>query len=169
MIRKLLDYLYLKIYENGKFLSQAKKYQMFRNKYSIAKSFRFNGEGILFYGDGDIICEDNSYIGELSTVQASEGCFVKIGRKCSISHNVRIYTQSKISDQDFLKSSEIIRKNVVIEDGVWIGANVFIVPGVKIGENSIIGANSVVTSDVDPYTIMGGVPAKLIRNKKIDD
>jgi maltose O-acetyltransferase len=54
----------------------------------------------------------------------------------------------------------------MIGNGVWIGANVFIGPGINIGDNSIIGANSVVVKDVLPNSIVGGVPAKLIRMKK---
>jgi maltose O-acetyltransferase len=83
-----------------------------------------------------------------------------------ISHNVRIYSSSAVADQDFSNNSiEIKYGNVLIGDYVWIGANVFIGPGVKIGNNSVIGANSVVTKDVEEFSIVGGVPAKLIRYK----
>jgi len=77
-----------------------------------------------------------------------------------------MYSSSAVADQDFSKNSiEIKYGNVIISDYVWIGANVFISPGVKIGNNSVIGANSVVTKDVEKFSIMGGVPAKLIRFK----
>lgn len=167
MIRKLLNKFYIRVYENGKFLSQKSKYDSFREKYEIASSFRFNGENIKFYGNGEISCAENSYIGELSTIQAFDNCSVFIGKNCSISHNVRIYTQSRLPDQDLSKTKELKTGNVTIKDNVWIGANVFINPGITIGENAIVGANSVVTKDVDAFTIVGGVPAKLIRKKKI--
>ena len=48
---------------------------------------------------------------------------------------------------------------------VLIGANVFINPGTTVGENSVVGSNSVVTKNIPPFTIYGGVPAKLIRKK----
>lgn len=54
---------------------------------------------------------------------------------------------------------------VIIEDDVWIGGHVSILPGVRIGGGSIVGAGSVVTKDVEPYTIVGGVPAKVIKNR----
>lgn len=54
-------------------------------------------------------------------------------------------------------------KHTVIGNDVWIGANVYIKDGVKIGDGAVIGANSVVTHDVEPYAIMAGAPAKLLR------
>lgn len=57
----------------------------------------------------------------------------------------------------------------IIEDDVWIGARVSILAGVKIGRGSIIAMGSVVTSDVDAYSIVGGVPAKHIKHRFIDE
>lgn len=57
-------------------------------------------------------------------------------------------------------------EQVIIEDDVWIGTRVVINPGLRIGCGSIIGAGSVVTKDVEPYSIVGGVPARLIRKRK---
>ncbi len=169
MFRKILNTIYLRIYENGKRLSQLNKYNLYRKRYSIHEHFRFNGDNILLYGSGSIVCGENSYIGELSTIQSYDNCKVEIGRNCSISHNVRIYTQSRMPDQDFSKTKELKTGNVTIKDNVWIGANVFINPGITIGENAIIGANSVVAKDVESFTIVGGVPAKIIRKKKINN
>lgn len=52
---------------------------------------------------------------------------------------------------------------VSIGDDVWLGANVVVLPNVRIGKGAIVGANAVVTKDVEAYSIVGGVPAKLIR------
>ncbi|MEA5061027.1 MAG: CatB-related O-acetyltransferase [Erysipelotrichaceae bacterium] len=58
--------------------------------------------------------------------------------------------------------------DIVIGNDVWIGFEAIILSGVKIGDGAIIGARAVVTKDVPPYTIVGGVPAKIIR-KRFDD
>ena len=54
----------------------------------------------------------------------------------------------------------------MIEDNVWIGAAVKVLDGVTIGEGSIIAAGAVVTADIPPYVIAGGMPAQVIRSRK---
>lgn len=143
-------------------------YAAYRQKYGLHESFRFNGFYIQFYGEGRVEVGENSYIGELSTIQAVGGCTVKIGSDCQISHNVRIYTQSAVADSDFsLKPVPDKQGDVVIGDFCWVGANVFINPGLTIGRNSVVGANSVVTKDIPPNEIWGGVPAKFIKRKNV--
>lgn len=56
-------------------------------------------------------------------------------------------------------------KKVIIEDDVWIGARSVILPGIKIGTGSIIAVGSVVTKDVEPLSIVAGVPAKLVKKR----
>jgi tetrahydrodipicolinate N-acetyltransferase len=56
---------------------------------------------------------------------------------------------------------------VIIEDGVLIGANAVVLEGVKVGKGAVIAAGSIVVKDVEPYTVVAGVPAKLL--KKVDE
>jgi maltose O-acetyltransferase len=143
-------------------------YSVFRARYRLDRAFRFNGKSILLYGDGIIEAGAGSYVGELSTLQAAKGYAIRIGVGCAISHNVRVYTQSAVPDADF-SLGEPPQKygDVVFGDYCWVGANVFVNPGVVIGANAVVGANSVVTKDIPPFEIWGGVPAKLIRKKRI--
>jgi len=167
-MKSLIKRILLKLYTYSKKLYWDDRYNKMREKYKIDVSFRFNGEGILFYGDGEIICGSNSYIGSLSTILAKKGQKVFIGKNCTLSHNLRAYTSSSNVDQDWnLEERTEKRGDIIINDGVWIGANVFINPGITLGKNAVIGANSVVTKDVPENAIYGGVPAKLIRFKKI--
>jgi acetyltransferase-like isoleucine patch superfamily enzyme len=53
---------------------------------------------------------------------------------------------------------------IVIKKGAWLGAAVSVMPGVTIGENAVVAANAVVTRDVPDNTVVGGIPAQVIRN-----
>lgn len=74
------------------------------------------------------------------------------------------------SDRLSLHESPRVRKpyskgGVIIGNGVWLGNNVCVMPGVRIGDGAVVGANSVVTHDVPPYTIVAGIPARIINQK----
>lgn len=81
-----------------------------------------------------------------------------------IGPRVNIVTENHPVDPAARKSLDL--KSVRIKRNAWIGAGATILPGVTIGENSIVAAGAVVTKDVDDNTIVGGVPAKIL--KKID-
>ena len=162
-VRKVLGWIYGKMRASY----YEERYDYFRKRYNVKSRFRFNGIDIRIYGDGEISLGDNSYIGKYSTLQLTKGYKIVIGNNCQISHNVRMYTSSADPDQDFTKEKIKSPKqgDIIIGDGVWIGANVFINPGIIVGDNAVIGANSMVTKNVEENTIVGGVPAKFIRNK----
>ena len=69
------------------------------------------------------------------------------------------------ADKDKMDTDGTYDQDVVIEEDVWCGANVTILKGVTIGRGSIIAAGAVVTKDVPPYSIAGGVPAKVIKTR----
>jgi len=118
------------------------------------------------YGEGIIEIGKKSYIGEYSFLQSDQGCSIIIGSNCAISHNVKVYTNSYVANQDFnVETRKTYSANVSIGNGVWIGVNVLINPGINIGNNSVVAANSVVTKDIPANSIYGGVPAKLLKNK----
>jgi virginiamycin A acetyltransferase len=100
---------------------------------------------------------------------------VKIGKYCAIAHNFRIRTTNhnvlcpNISEklQRKLKgpSLSISKGSVEIGNACWIGDNVIILSGVKIGNGCVIAAGSVVTKSFESYSIIGGVPAKLLKKR----
>lgn len=99
-ISKLLDYSFTVI-DEAKWNS---RYNTFRQTYDIHPSFVFNGQGICLYGNGKIVLGANSYMGRYSTIGCTTGCTVEVGRNCSISHYVMIYSENLISNQDFSKT-----------------------------------------------------------------
>ncbi|AYD49401.1 acyltransferase [Arachidicoccus soli] len=110
-------------------------------------------------GDFSSIAENCTLNGE--TVGIFIGKYVMIAPSC-----VFVAFDHRFSSLDIpMVNQGIIEAPIYIENDVWIGANCTITKGVKIGEGSIIAANSVVTKDVAQYSIMGGVPAKLIKKR----
>ena len=77
-------------------------------------------------------------------------------------HRIDLIGKHIIDIPDSEKDSSL-DSPVIIEDGVWCGANVTILKGVTIGRGSVVAAGSVVTKSCPPYSIIGGVPAKLIK------
>lgn len=85
---------------------------------------------------------------------------IVIGDDTMIAANVTIVT----NNHDFDDRPVITCKPVTIKRNVWIGVGAIILPGVTIGENSVVAAGAVVTKDVPPNTLVGGVPAKKIKS-----
>ena len=104
----------------------------------------------------------NVFINSNCTMQDQGGVY--IGDDVLIGHNVCLLTLNHDFEPE--KRAELHPSPIHIADKVWIGSNATILPGVSIGEGAVVAAGAVVTKDVEANTIVGGVPAKLI--KKID-
>ena len=92
-----------------------------------------------------------------------------IGDDCMIGPNCNIVTSVHPVSPKLRKHKLQFNKPVHIGNNVWLGAGVTVLPGIKIGDNSIVGAGSVVTHDVEPNTIVAGVPARLLRHITEED
>lgn len=93
------------------------------------------------------------------------GVSVKIGKWVRLGPHVSILTMNHVyqSRKIPIKQQGLEKKPVVIDDDVWIGINSVILPGVTIGKGAVVAAGSIVTKDVEPYSIVGGIPAKHIK------
>ena len=124
-------------------------------------SFYANGEGYIEVGN-NLSMNTNVCIG------AADNGRITIGDDVLIAQNVVI----RASDHEHSKVDIPINRQghtggvIHIGDDVWIGANVVITRNVKLGKHCIIAAGAVVVKDVDPYTIVGGVPAQVIKRRK---
>lgn len=166
----LLDKILLRLYQRAQYLDDQERYNHYRAIHDIHPSFRFNGPGILFEGKGKIQIGAHSYLGMNSLLLPEENTFVKIGSYCSISHGFVAYTKNLIADQDLSTPEEswvTQSGSVEIGDYSWIGFRVFVKEGVTIGRNVVVGAHSVVVNNLEDYGVYGGVPARLIRKKKL--
>ena len=107
--------------------------------------------------------EMGSYVAIDDQVNLYSAAKITIGTKVAISREVFICTAS----HDITKPNRpLITAPVTICDGVWIGARAIILPGVTIGEGAVVAAGAVVTKDVEPWTVVGGNPAKLIKKRE---
>jgi acetyltransferase-like isoleucine patch superfamily enzyme len=108
-------------------------------------------------------------IGPYSWIGASGK--VEIGADVMLGPRVVVLPENHVfeSTEYTIKSQGVQRKSVVIEDDCWLGANATILAGVRVGRGSIVAAGAVVNNDVPPFSIVGGVPARVLRSRKADD
>lgn len=117
--------------------------------------------GARFYDPRNIEIGKDSIIGEEAVLDGRDKLI--IGNHVDMASEVMIYnSEHNVQSSDF----EAVTSPVIIEDYVFIGPRAIILPGVKIGKGAVIGAGAVVTKDVESFAIVGGVPAKVIGERK---
>ena len=115
----------------------------------------------------------------VSMFDEDKDVLLQIGNFCSIANNVHFicggnhYLNKALTypiNKRFFNIDEATSKGKIeISDDVWIGTNALILSGVHIGKGAVVAAGSVVTKDVPPFAIVGGVPAKVIKYRFPDD
>lgn len=157
LLKKIAHYYF---FEFGKIRS---KFYTFMFKKPGANIFIFppfhftSPEGIEF--GNQINIAQNCLIGGAGKVEI--GNFVMIGPNSCILSSNHGYNRPDIP---MLRQKPTLAP-VKIKDDVWIGANVVILPGVTVNQGAIVGAGSIVTKDVEPYSIVAGNPAKLLKKR----
>lgn len=116
-----------------------------------------------FITGGQITIGDNTVINRFTYLDGRVPLY--IGNNVNISHYTLIQTLTHdAQNPDFI----CLEKPVAIMDHAWIGARAIIMPGVTVGEGAVVAAGSVVTRDVEPYAIVGGMPARPIGTRSGD-
>jgi acetyltransferase-like isoleucine patch superfamily enzyme len=130
-------------------------------KYAIIRPSNIYGGPI---GEG-LVMGNHSNIGPYNYI----GCSGKItiGNNVMLGPRVSIYAENHIFDNHNLtiKEQGVQKMDVIIEDDCWIASNAVITAGVTIGKGSVVAAGAVVTESIPPYSVVGGVPAKLIKSR----
>jgi len=124
------------------------------------------GKNVVFHfkteirGHNRLKIGNGSIIGDNVILDARSG--LELGENVNISSNVSIYTlQHDHRDPNFACPTDK-KLNVIIKNRVWVGSNVIVLPGVTISEGSVCCAGCVVTKDIEPYTVVAGIPAKKV-------
>ena len=127
--------------------------------YSVVESFSCINNAV-----GDVVVGDHTRIGIHNTIIGP----VTIGSHVNLAQGITVTALNHNFDDTsrLIDEQGVSTKAVTISDDVWIGANAVVLPGVTIGSHSVVAAGAVVTVDVPPYTIVGGVPAKVIKTIK---
>jgi acetyltransferase-like isoleucine patch superfamily enzyme len=130
-------------------------------KYAIIRPSNIYGGPI---GEG-LVMGNNSNIGPYNYI----GCSGKItiGDNVMLAPRVSIYAENHVFDNPniTIKAQGVSKMDVVIEDDCWIAANAVILAGVTIGKGSVVAAGSVVNEDVPAFSVMAGVPARVIKSR----
>ena len=117
--------------------------------------------GLYIYSSrGEIIIGKNTIINRNCVIDRRGG--LEIGDNVNISPEVAIYTAGhRIDGKEF----DGFKSKVVIGDRAWLGTRSMVIPGVQIGEGAVVLPGSVVTTNILPYTVVGGVPAKFVKKR----
>lgn len=116
----------------------------------------FYGADIIIFEGARLILGDNSFINSNCKIRCHKK--IKIGDNCAISHDFTVMDSNAHS-----LNGDRSTEPVIIGNHVWIGTRVTVLSGVTIGDDAVVAANSVVVSDVPAGTLVGGVPAKIIK------
>lgn len=121
-----------------------------------------------FYEPKNIKIGNDTIIGEGAVLDGRAK--LTIGNHVDIASEVMIYnSQHRLDSDNFAAVEDVVLEPVEIGDYVFIGPRVIILPGVKIGRGAVVGAGAVVTREVPEFAIVGGVPAKVIGERKLKD
>ena len=118
------------------------------------------------YYKSKMVIGDDTWIGQCCFFHSAGG--IVIGKAVGIAPYVKILTSTHKEEKlnKPILWCDLDFKEVIIGDGSDIGIGAIILPGVTIGKGAIVGAGAVVTKDVEPHTVVAGVPAKLQRRRK---
>ena len=131
------------------------------NKFNVGDDSTIEDFSAINNGVGDVLVGDRTRIGLSNTIIGP----VKVGSDVRLAQNVVLsgLNHNYTSIDSPIHKQGINTKEIVVEDESWIGANVVVVPGVTIGKHAIVAAGSVVTKDVPPYSVIGGNPARILK------
>lgn len=163
------SYYRYSVFQVGRIPSHHVRKFLYKNLYRV----RMAEECVVYFGaeirgSWNLVIGRGSIIGDNALLDARR-CGIEIGENVNIGSGVSMYTgQHNYNDPYFRPTIDNVGP-ITIGNRAWIGPNVIILHGVTIGEGAVVAAGAVVTKDVEPFALVGGVPAKKIgeRNREL--
>jgi acetyltransferase-like isoleucine patch superfamily enzyme len=117
--------------------------------------------------EGEVSIGAKSVLGQECTISAFQ--HVSIGRECIVADRVMLidFDHGIVEAERPIREQGIYKRDVNVGHNVWIGYGACLLRGVTVGDNSVVGTSSVVTCDVEANSVVGGVPARLIRERDV--
>jgi len=154
--------LYIRVFKPTTFHNRAKAFMLRFMGARVGRNIVVY-QGVWIDDPRKLTVGDNCDLSKDVTITTGGG--VSIGNDVLIGYGSKILSVNHIIPQNrtiSMRFSGHEKKPVIIQDNVWICSNCLILPGVTIGTGSVIAAGAVVTKDIPPYSVYGGIPAKLL-------
>jgi galactoside O-acetyltransferase len=187
--REVVDHLEFAVTFVPGRLGVALRRAWFRRRLSSLGTRASFGVGLQVSSGASIAIGDDFGCGRFCVLTAGGGGRIGIGHRVNLNNNVTLNAAVKghidlgddviIGPNAVLRASDHVARDldrpirtqghtggvIVVERDVWLGANVTVAGGVRIGQGAVVAAGAVVVTDVEPYTIVGGVPARFIKKR----
>lgn len=124
--------------------------------------------GTKFFGYGRLSIGEATWVGPYGLFFTHPEAPITIGARCDIAPEVCFITGTHEPGDSSRRAGLGVARPILVGDGCWLGARVTVLAGVSIGDGAIVAAGAVVAGDVEPNTLVGGVPARLIRRLDAD-
>lgn len=166
MVDYVQGWLRLNLFITAYIPSNRLRYLFYKYIYQVG----IDRSAIIHYGceirnPWNLVIMGGAIIGDKNLLDARGGLY--IGNNVNTSSNAQFYTlQHDMNDSWFRVDSQ--KAPIIVEDRAWVSTNSIILPGCKIAEGAVIAAGCVVTKSVEPYTVNGGVPNKVISKRNND-
>lgn len=166
-VRKIVGNIFLSYYRYSQFqVSKIPSHHVRLWLYRHVYCAKIESEAVVYFGtelrgSWNLVIRKGCIVGDNCILDARRGG-IELGENVNIGSNVSFYTDSHDYNDPYFRASVSKVGGIKVGNRAWIGPNAIILHDVQIGEGAVVAAGAVVTKDVPPFTVVGGIPAKII-------